>query len=259
MYTKKKRALSLAAAIAIFFTSYISPVLAVVIETTMFDKVVVPNVGEIQRTQDYQLGGGTYLTQATLKDANNAPQEERFVTWQPGYGVTPLTVASSTFYGTGTTIAQAEAALKVKGIVPVAGINGDYFDLATGVPNGLMVTDGVLRCYEPNHNYLAFPKSGSPYISRTELTIQASALINGTENIFFIDQINHPLLRARLSLFTSDYASTTGVSVDSTQVVLNVKGGLRLDEPLETKVAQVVTGKKAVSLQSGQIDRKSVV
>ena len=82
----------------------------------------------------------------TISEHSSAGRMESFsLELEPGGSVYPIAVqASGRIYGSGT-ITQAIQVAESMGYHVVGGINGDFYTLSTGIPNGISIEDGVYR------------------------------------------------------------------------------------------------------------------
>ena len=80
-------------------------------------------------------------------DGETANLQEHYVTYTPSAEVVPMVVYGSTLYGRSAMNVTVKY-LADQNLSMVAGINGSFFDLQTGIPLGLVVTDGILRSSE---------------------------------------------------------------------------------------------------------------
>ena len=86
-----------------------------------------------------ELNAGTFWSN-TYSDL----RQENYVVYSPNARVKPI-VSGGDYTTQLTTVSTAAKKLEARGYRVVAGINGDYYDTATGIPLGSMMTEGVLR------------------------------------------------------------------------------------------------------------------
>ena len=70
--------------------------------------------------------------------------QEHVLTYEPGKKVQPMVIYGSTLYGR-STMSKIAAYLEDENLALVAGVNGSFFDMSTGIPYGAVVTDGFAR------------------------------------------------------------------------------------------------------------------
>lgn len=122
---------------------------------------------------DTLLGPGvTLTTQRFWGDSAKDYRHEQYVTYTPGEGSLPVVCYGATVPSTATVTAMAKT-LESWGNRVLAGTNGDYFVMASGVPLGMVVTDGVLRSSSAYHYAVGFLPDGSAFVGKPELNITA--------------------------------------------------------------------------------------
>ena len=95
--------------------------------------------------------------------------QQHALTYQPGGDVRPMVIYGSTLYGR-STMSKIATYLDDQNLSLVAGVNGSFFDMSTGIPYGFIVTDGVLRT-SGNVNSVGFFKNGSAIIASPDLHV----------------------------------------------------------------------------------------
>ena len=85
---------------------------------------------------------------------------ENLITYTPNKAVTPIVT-----YGDALTdrssVADTAALLEDDGYRVVAGINGDFYNVSTGLPIGMVVTEGLLRSSDAG--YYAIGRTALPF------------------------------------------------------------------------------------------------
>jgi|GEM_PF-364010 len=138
----------------------------------------------------------------------------------------------------------------------IAAINGDFYDMATGVPLGLFMGDGEILTSPPEKwSWLAFGLKNdgttiyglSPDLSRT-LTIGGK-----TVPISHINRIRDTNIE-ELMLYTSSFHTSTMTNDLGDEVVLDVlEGEVKSGKSLKLKVAEIHKGKGNTPLKAGQV------
>ena len=213
----------------------------------------VPNVGTLYKADKLMLGDQTQLTQTTLQHQSSGVQEERYIEWASGADIRAIVVGGSTVYGDTMTMNTLQQRMQSQGREMVAALNGGYFSMSSGVQDGVLITDGILRATDNFYQYVGFPASGGAFIGSSPMYINMTAQIGGQDKRISIDQVNHTRTSSRLILFTPDFAADTKTSTAGKHVVLNVNGPLRVGGTVTGTVDRVVTGKDACALKSGQM------
>ena len=128
---------------------------------------------ELERSVTTVGPGVTVTTQTFWGDSKSDYRAEQFVTYTPGQaGVSPVVTYGATVPAKGTLTSMARA-LEAGGRRVLAGANGDYFVVATGVPLGVVVTDGILRSSASYHYAVGFDANGNAIVGAPEMTVWA--------------------------------------------------------------------------------------
>lgn len=99
---------------------------------------------ELVRTETTVGPGVSVTTQKLWGDSRSDYRTEQYATYTPGQGALPVVAYGANIPAKSTLSAMAKT-LEAYGGRVLAGANGDYFVVATGVPLGMVVTGGVLR------------------------------------------------------------------------------------------------------------------
>ncbi len=213
----------------------------------------VASVGTIHRESRLALGDSTQLTQTTVTHTVSGLQEERYIEWGPNSAVSAMVAYGNSVYGGSHTLNTLQQRLQAQGKEMVAAINGDYFTVSTGVPLGILITDGILRASDNYQWSIGFPGNGGAFIAKSPLYVNMTATIAGASKNIVIDQVNHARTTDRLILYTPDYGGSTQTGTAGVHVVLNTSGQLTVGGTVTGTVAQVLTGTAAAKLKPGQM------
>ncbi|MCL2748417.1 MAG: phosphodiester glycosidase family protein, partial [Oscillospiraceae bacterium] len=213
----------------------------------------VPNVGTIRREDKVPLGKGATLVMTSLAHQSSGVQEERFIELLPSSNLRAMAVYGNSLYGSTLDIHTLHNRLKAQGLEVTAAVNGDYFSLSSGVPNGGLITDGVVRATDNYQRLVGFPSSGGAFIASAFTYTHIMAQVEGASRTIAVDQVNHSATADRLILFTPDFGANTQTSRAGTHVVINVSGQLKLGKYLPGTVDRVVKGSAPCALRAGQM------
>ena len=162
-------------------------------------------------------GGVTLSDNIYWSHYYDKPRHEYFVTVDSSSKVMP-TVAYGASVCDRITASDAAAMYEAQGWRVVAGINGDFYDTATGYPLGLMITDGEVISGGAGNYALGFREDGSAIIGEPNLTITAEY----RDKTIRIASINKPRVdHAGITLLTSDFNNehTTGTHTEGLTVI----------------------------------------
>ena len=146
----------------------------------------------------------------------------------------------------------------------VAGINGDFYNVNTGLPIGLVVTDGILRSSDGGYHAIGFKKNGEAVLGKPAVKVTAEL---GYEAY---DEYGNPVEMTRqiaavnksrvstggIHLYTYDFNSkhTTGTTEPGVDVICSVKKGtFAIGETVKLTVEEVREGVSATPVGEEQV------
>lgn len=211
---------------------------------------ITDGVGTFARDSEIKLADGTELHINTLKHITEGQNEERYIEYTPGSQVIPVVSYGSVLYGM-STINYVSDYNKSKGKTVVAGVNGDFFMLDTGIPIGIVVTDGILRSSDNGANAVGFFPDGSAIIGKPSLSVN---LTTDTGYSLKLDYVNKTRRNYGVYLLTPDFSANTRTSTEGTTIVLkNVSGNLKIGESVTATVDSVIKGTAPVEITEGMM------
>ncbi len=154
---------------------------------------------------------------------------ENYITYYPNEIVSPVV-----HYGSVTTemssMTNTVRTMESSGYRVVGGINGDFFEMDTGVPVGLVLTDGVIRSSDGGLYAIGFRRDGSAMIGRPELSVNADFgydldFLRVQRRIDAINKVRESY--GGIYLFTYDFnrSHSTGNSEWGIDAVCDIIGG----------------------------------
>ena len=181
---------------------------------------------------------------------------ENLITYTPNKAVTPIVT-----YGDALTdrssVADTAALLEEDGYRVVAGINGDFYNVSTGLPIGMVVTEGLLRSSDAGYYAIGFRADGSAILGKPGVKVSANlgyavddGFGNSTELVRPVAAVNKARTNSGLYLYTYDFNAkhTTGTTEPGINVVCTVEQGklaigstvtLRVNRVEETTVTAI--------------------
>ena len=198
------------------------------------DDLTASSVTVNERTQ---LNAGTFWSN-TYSDL----RQENYVVYSPNARVKPVVTAGD--YATQlTTVSAAAKTLEAQGYRVVAGVNGDYYDTATGVALGSVMTNGTLRSTSNGYYAVGFRDDGSVVMGKPALSIYAQSDRGASFKIAALDQVRQSGYGIYLYDSAFNARGTTGTSEAGVDVVCSVIGGsLSIGGGLTLMVEQVLDG-----------------
>ena len=181
---------------------------------------------------------------------------ENLITYTPNKAVTPIVT-----YGDALTdrssVADTAALLEDDGYRVVAGINGDFYNVSTGLPIGMVVTEGLLRSSDAGYYAIGFRADGSAILGKPGVKVSANlgyavddGFGNSTELVRPVAAMNKARTNSGLYLYTYDFNAkhTTGTTEPGINVVCTIEQGelaigstvtARVDRVEETTVTAI--------------------
>lgn len=197
------------------------------------------------------LGGAMYARGTMLSDTvslingswtvtdekgNKGGVLENYFVYEQEPAVKPMIAYGNTLYGR-SSMAEIARKINADGYTVVAGINGSFFDLNTGIPYGLVVTDGVLRS-SGSTAAVGFYADGTAIIGEPNLKITLNTA-SGSWDTFY----NKALSQANgVGLYSGDYDNRTKNSLDAYHVILQPMEGEPTELKLNSRLVLEVTG-----------------
>ena len=144
--------------------------------------------------------------------------------------------------------------MRTNGIVPMLGINASFFSIATGIPMGHVITDGVVTSKD-NRTLpgVGFGADGSAFLE--DLTIETSVMF-GEDYVLQIPHINKLISKdtQMVTLFTRDFGDNTGTQTKTINVVLeNLSDKVRIGQEFTATVKEIVASDSPVPINDGEM------
>ncbi len=165
------------------------------------------------------------LTMYSRTDSSkDLPLAEHYLEYRPGAEVTPLMAFGNDVAGAASfpRVFEIESG---RGNDIVAGVNGDFYIMSTGVPIGICIRDGVIMSSEHSYNEaLGFFADGRAIIGRPELKIRFEDETAG----FYIENVayNKTLAsEAGAVLFSGAYNNNNVAKEESLNIVIAITTG----------------------------------
>ena len=195
---------------------HVSRVLALALSVCLlWQSVSAAVLGGVLRESRMQMAVGMEYNETTYwHTAANGRQSEHYYTYTPNDTVTPMVYYGGTLYGR-STLDTLSGMLAGTGRTVVAAVNGSFFEMINGVPQGLIVTDGVLRSSGDLHS-VGFYADGTAVIGKPGLALRVT-LPGGS----FAVTYNKALTKTNgIVLYSNDYDDHTKNTVKAHNVIL---------------------------------------
>ena len=188
---------------------------------------------------------------------------ENLITYTPNRDVTPIVTFGGVLTDKSRVSAMAKE-LESQDYRVVAGINGDFYNTGTGLPIGIVVTEGQLRSSDAGYYAVGFHKDGTAVLGKPGVKVTADLGYQGLDSAGVPLQVARQLSgvnKARVSsggiyLYTYDFNDrhTTGNTEPGIDVVCSIEDGeLSIGGTLTLRVEQVVEASAATPIQEGQM------
>jgi len=183
---------------------------------------------------------------------------ENLITYAPNTAVTPIVTYGGVLTSCNTISATAKA-LEAQGYRVVAGLNGDFYNTSTGLPIGLVVSNGQLRSTDAGYYAIGFRADGTAVLGKPAVKVTADlgyAVDDGTGTQTQVVRTLTAVNKARVStggiyLYTYDFNSrhTTGNTEEGVDVLCTIESGslsiggtvtLRVDSITQTTSATAI-------------------
>ena len=178
-------------------------------------------------------------------------RQENYVVYTPGAAVTPI-VTYGDYVTATSTVSAAAGALEEQGLRVVAGINGDYYGMANGVPLGSVMTQGVLRAAATGNYAAGFRADGTAILGAPELKLRAESAAGGFD-IASVNQVRYSY--GGIFLYTYDFNArhSTGTSEAGYDVVCTAADGrLSIGETLTLTVEEILPEATDTAIEEGK-------
>lgn len=204
--------------------------------------------------QETQLSTNTFWS-----TAYNDLRTENLITYTPNPDVTPI-VAYGQVLTDRSSVTDAARELESRGWRVVAGINGDFYNVNTGLPIGLVISEGELRSSDGGYYAIGFRADGTAAIGKPGVKVTANLGYFGGDGL----EVTRPLTavnKARVSeggtyLYTYDFNTkhTTGNTEAGVDVLCTIQEGrLSIGETVTAVVERVEETTSATAMGPGQI------
>lgn len=205
-------------------------------------------VGDFARKSNVKLAEGADLYINTLKHVTAGQTEERYIEYTPGSQVVPVVAYGTQLYGM-STISYVASYLQSNSQNVVAGVNGDFFMTDTGIPIGMVVTDGILRTSDVGGNNIGFNSDGSAFIGKPALQVN---LTTDTGYSVRLDYVNKTRRNYGTYLLTPDFSANTRTTTPGISILLNnISGDLKIGQSITADVGTVIKGTESSPLLAG--------
>ncbi len=219
-------------------------------------------MGEDLTAKDTLIHRETQLsTNVFWSEAYSDLRTENLITYTPNQAVTPIVTYGDVLTDR-SSVADMAAALEAEGYRVVAGINGDFYNVNTGLPIGLVVTDGVLRSSDAGYYAIGFRADGTAILGKPSIRVSADlgytvddGFGTSTEVVRPVAAVNKARTNSGIFLYTYDFNAkhTTGTTEAGVNVVCAIEEGRLTIGGTVTARVERVEESTVTALQPGEI------
>jgi large repetitive protein len=241
-----RRSLSLALMISLFLT-LIQPLMPL-----KAADLPAPSFGQVLDARKMEIGPGATYTWYDMK-IERGLEKVHFVEFDPRNPSLDLQPGKTDgkVYGMQGVMKMASDADKPGNRV-IAAVNGDFYDLATGIPLGYFMGDQRILTSPPNDWFAFGLKADGTTLYGPSPKLTRTVTIGGTTSP--ITTINRQRSSDALVLFTSDFHTSTTSNDLGDEVVLDIiEGEMKSGQTLRLRVAEIRTNKGNTPLMEGQV------
>lgn len=191
----------------------------------------------------------TELTQEVLYNGD-VRQAANYVTYSPGGVVRPVVAYGNKLYGL-STINTINKFQNESGHHVMAAINADFFASSTGLPLGMVITEGVVRSSDAGSRAIGFFQDGGAMVGAPALSMQMERVEGGAA--VPVHHINK-LRRAGggIYLLTNDFSEQTRNNTQGIDVLLLVEEGApRIGGSMTAVVEDVIDANISMAIPDG--------
>jgi len=203
-------------------------------------------MGEPVNGYDVYLGAGMELSRGVYWTGSDY-RTENYIEYSANPDVYPVVISGSKVCNIGKFSSMADL-LERQGKHVVAGINGDYYVVATGMPLGIVVENGVLRSSDAGHWGLGFRADGTAVIGKPEVGLK----LNIRGNDYWINGFNKVRVPGSASVLTEDFSTNTKSSGKGIDVICTMSGTPALGGQVSLTVESVEETIGSISIPSGK-------
>lgn len=196
------------------------------------------------------VGDRLTFVQKTYWDDEDYINQANYFEYTPNSDTVPIVAYGSKLYGRSVMTDVAEY-LENNGYSVLGGINADFFTLATGLPSGIVIRNGVLVSSDGWQYGIGINSDGTSFISKPLLKMK---VLCGDKTVN-ITSINKLRTDVGVYLLTNDFSSKTQISSMGKNIVLSINDGdfLKVGGELSATVESIYETDKSTEIPEGKM------
>lgn len=236
-----------------FLTGFVSVLLICSILSGTASFAFISNSGStrIVHNEEFEIAKGVVLNKWQGITTDGKPKAGHTITFDPKTSDAMIMTAYGYNVNSRVTLSSSSYLVEQEGVNVIAGINGDFYYVETGIPIGMMIQNGRLVSYSTTKwNAIGFKKDGSVHLGEPQLEMQFT--VNGKSNSF--NNFNKSQSDWGPYLYSHDFGPNTGSTVPSIEVVLDIiSGEPAIGKTVTATVSQVKTNAKSTPIGENQL------
>lgn len=200
-----------------------------------------------------EIGESTNATQNTwYSDQEGVGQQtENYVTYYPNSSVEPITTNKEYIFGKSTIMSEVSR-IRKNGIVPIAGINADFFSFQTGVPMSNIIVDGKILSKDGTKQYgIGITDDNKAFMSEFTLYSVLKKADGTSTNIYNINKYRQPYA---IYMMTDEFSAETHNSTDGIDVILgSIEGEMKIGTDMTAVVEYISEYSGSIAIPKGKI------
>ena len=200
-----------------------------------------------------EIGESTNATQNTwYSDQEGVGQQtENYVTYYPNSSVEPIITSKEYIYGKSTILSEVSR-IRKNGIVPIAGINADFFSFQTGVPMSNVIVDGKILSKDGSKQYaVGITDDNKAFMSEFTLYSVLKKADGTSTNIYNINKYRQPYA---IYMMTDEFSTETHNNTDGIDVILgSIEGEMKIGTDMTAVVEYVSEYAGSIAIPKGKI------
>lgn len=195
-----------------------------------------------------EVAPGTTFYDFSILTPTGASQQGFLTEYKPNNMVSPAVAYGSGIYGK-SDLNYVRNYLEDQGKNVVMGMNADFFSLETGLPMGMVVSDGRLISGDDSRPSVGFMEDGTAFIGTPKLTTQLYI----ESGPILIEYVNKNRTVYNAYLLTNDFSEQTRNTTPGYDVFLKIPDGsfLQIGKPLTVVVERVEANTTSVPIPQG--------
>lgn len=195
--------------------------------------------------------GATLHENTFWSDTMSDLRRENYIVYAPNGRVRPV-VTNGGYVTAKQTVSAAAASLEAQGLRVVAGINGDYYGVANGVPLGAVMMNGVLQNASGENYAVGFRDDGTAVLGAPKISFTVTSPRGEEIRVSALNQVRYSYGGVYLYTHGFNSRNSTGTTEPGYDVVCALQGRLAPGEEVRLTVTRVLSEATDTVLAEGE-------